>query len=824
MEQGNTTTKQQDIRVVNRIQQPDTTDSSVNIQDLLFLYLANWKWFVLAVVIALCCAKFYLLRKPYVFTRSASIMIKEDKNSGSSIASDLSNLGDLGLFNSAVNVNNELISLQSPATVMETVKRLHLDYNYSVDGTFHDVTLYGKNLPVVANILDLPDYSNCSFEMYVNNGEVKLSKLARDGEVYDNEYTGKIGSQIKTPAGIIVVNPTAFYKGDEDMNIKVNRVNLSSTTERYAGGLKAALKDKNATVVELSFNDVSIQRAEDFINTLIVVYNEEWVSDKNKIAISTSQFINERLEVIERELGNVDNDISSYKSEHLIPDVEAVSSLYLTQANAASNQVVMLNNNLAMAKYIRTYLSDPSKKHQLLPVNSGIGNTAIEGQISSFNTILLQHNSLLANSSASNPLVKDLEQQLESMRSAIIVSVDNQIKTLNHQIRSSQTTEAKSNSVMASNPKLAKHLLSVERQQKVKEALYLFLLQKREENELSQAFTAYNTRVITPPMGSNFPTSPSSSKIYLIALAAGLAIPGGIIFLLMSMNTSVRGKKDLENMAAPFAGEIPLLQMPKTHFYEKKKPAINTTTSVVVKKDNSNVINEAFRVMRTNLAFMLGKDKKVIMFTSANPGSGKTFISANLSVSLAIQGKKVVAVDLDMRKSSLSKYINRPKPGVANYLSGQYDNIEDVVYKDSLCKGLDVIPVGTTPPNPAELLDSDRLAALFNELREKYDYVVVDCPPIEIVTDPTIITKHVDMTLFVIRANLMQRELVPEIDKLYTNKQLTNMAVVLNGTSDTFNYGYSKYGYHYGYRYGYRRYGYGSYGYGYGYGNDDSKS
>jgi capsular exopolysaccharide synthesis family protein len=226
--------------------------------------------------------------------------------------------------------------------------------------------------------------------------------------------------------------------------------------------------------------------------------------------------------------------------------------------------------------------------------------------------------------------------------------------------------------------------------------------------------------------------------------------------------------------------------------------------------------------MRTNLAFMLGKDKKVIMFTSANPGSGKTFISANLSVSLAIQGKKVVAVDLDMRKSSLSKYINRPKPGVANYLSGQYDNIEDIVYKDSLCKGLDVIPVGTTPPNPAELLDSDRLAALFNELREKYDYIVVDCPPIEIVTDPTIITKHVDMTLFVIRANLMQRELVPEIDKLYTNKQLTNMAVVLNGTSDTFNYGYSKYGYHYGYRYGYRRYGYGSYGYGYG--NDDSKS
>ena len=235
MEQGNTTTKQQDIRVVNRIQQPDTTDSSVNIQDLLFLYLANWKWFVLAVVIALCCAKFYLLRKPYVFTRSASIMIKEDKNSGSSIASDLSNLGDLGLFNSAVNVNNELISLQSPATVMETVKRLHLDYNYSVDGTFHDVTLYGKSLPVVANILDLPDYSNCSFEMYVNNGEVKLSKLARDGEEFDNEYSGKIGSQIKTPAGTIVVNPTAFYKGDEDVNIKVSRVNLSSTTERYAG-------------------------------------------------------------------------------------------------------------------------------------------------------------------------------------------------------------------------------------------------------------------------------------------------------------------------------------------------------------------------------------------------------------------------------------------------------------------------------------------------------------------------------------------------------------------------------------------------------------
>lgn len=274
-------------------------------------------------------------------------------------------------------------------------------------------------------------------------------------------------------------------------------------------------------VLNLTCNDVNVQRAEDFINTLISAYNEDWVRDKNQIATATSQFINDRLAVIEQELGHVDSDISSYKSEHLIPDLALVSQIYLDQSHEAANQVLELNNQLYMARYIRTFLADERNKGQLLPANSGLGNSTVEKQIADYNTLMLERNSLASNSSESNPLVVDRDNSLEASRNAIISSIDNQINALNAQVRAFRGSESKSRNQIASNPQQAKYLLSVERQQKVKEALYLFLLQKREENELSQAFTAYNTRIITPPMGPVGPTSPVRRNILLIAFVAG---------------------------------------------------------------------------------------------------------------------------------------------------------------------------------------------------------------------------------------------------------------------------------------------------------------
>ena len=470
------------------------------------------------------------------------------------------------------------------------------------------------------------------------------------------------------------------------------------------------------------------------LNTLIAVYNENWVKDKNQIAVSTSMFINDRLGVIEGELGNVDDDISSFKSEHLLPDVQAAASMYMAQANEAQAAIRGLNNQVYMARYIKSYLTNENNRFQLLPTNSGIESASLTAQLTEYNNKLLERNSLVAHSSTKNPLVREMDKSLNDMRSALITSIDNQMVALRAQIRSLEAIGGQATSQIASNPKQSKYLLSVERQQKVKESLYLYLLQKREENELSQAFTAYNTRIITKPGGSMIPTSPVKKNVLLVAFALGLLIPVVIIFMKENMNTVVRGRKDLENLTIPFVGEIPL------GFHKKKKLSRQTQEqecAVVVKEKSRNVINEAFRVVRTNLEFMQnkGSDSHVIMITSANPGSGKTFISFNLATSFGIKGKRIIAIDLDLRKASLSQYAGRPKKGISDYLAGDVKDIKDVIVKPSEDAKIELVPVGTMPPNPTELLFSERLEQLITDLRAEYDYIFIDCPPVEIVAD-----------------------------------------------------------------------------------------
>ena len=574
--------------------------------------------------------------------------------------------------------------------------------------------------------------------------------------------------------------------------------------------MTADRNSKTSTIIDITYKDVNIQRAEDYLNTLISVYNENWVKDKNQIAVSTSQFINERLQVIENELGNVDSDISSYKSENQITDMQAASSMYMNTANQANMQVTELNNQLYMARYIRDHVSDKNSKDQLLPANSGINSPVIEQQINEYNDKMLQRNSLVANSSVENPLVADMDQNLNEMRNSIISSIDNQVSTLNTQIQGLRGIQGLSTSRLLSNPKQAEYLLSVERQQKVKEALYLFLLQKREENELSQAFTAYNTRVITSPTGSMAPVSPNRRMILLAAMLLGILIPIAIIYLRENLNTKVRGRKDIEDLTIPFVGEIPQYDRKK----RKKKKGDGQASKIVVKPESRNVINEAFRVVRTNMEFMTGADhvNKVIMVTSANPGSGKTFLTMNIATSFAIKEKKVIAIDLDMRRASLSEFINKPKLGISDYLNGRVADWHAVKYDLENYSNIEMIPVGTIPPNPAELLFSDRLQKLLDELREQYDLIFLDCPPVEIVADASVIAKYADMTLFVIRAGLMEREMLPVIEGYYKDQKFRNMSVLLNGTTAAGSrYGYHRYGYHYGYAYGYGNKGYGGY-------------
>ena len=791
---------------------PGQQDDFLRIQDLLYLCLARWKWFVLSLVVTIGVATVYLLRTPAVYTRTASVLIKEDSK-GKSVSSDLESFSEFGLFQSSTNVNNELITFQSPALMTEVVKRLRLDMNYFVPGKFHRQVAYGLTLPVDVTINDLPENESAGFTLEVQpDGTLFLSDFIRNGtDLDEKDIKGSLLDSIPTPLGKIIINTTPNYVKGESYTLYVGKSNLYNAVNSCSSNLSVSLNNEKASVIDLAFKDNSTQRAEDVLSMLISLYNENWVKDKNQIAVSTSMFINERLGVIEQELGNVDEDISSYKSEHLLPDVQAASSMYMAQSSATNAQILALNNQLYMTRYIRNYLANDANRTQLLPANSGIESANIESQIAEYNKQLLQRNSLVANSSAENPLVMDMDQALASMRGAIIRSIDNQIVTLNSQIKSLRQTEQQTTSRIAANPTQAKYLLSVERQQKVKEALYLFLLQKREENELSQAFTAYNTRIVAPPHGSMLPMSPVRKNILMVACALGLLIPVVIIFICENMNTRVRGRKDLESVTVPFIGEIPLFTRKKKGIFRKKPQEVR---AIVVKEGSRDIINEAFRVLRTNLEFMTGKDKasNVIIVTSFNPGSGKSFLTMNIAVSFAIKGKKVLVIDGDLRHGSASSYIDSPTKGLSDYLGGRIDNLNEIIVTNPKQKYLDILPVGTIPPNPTELLFDDRLKQVIDTVREQYEYVLIDCPPIELVADTQIIEKLADRTIFVVRAGLLELSMLAELEKIYGEKKYKNMSLILNGTEGSGGL----YGYRYGYRYGYH-YGYGS---GYHYGSD----
>ena len=398
------------------------------------------------------------------------------------------------------------------------------------------------------------------------------------------------------------------------------------------------------------------------------------------------------------------------------------------------------------------------------------------------------------------------------MRKSISASLDNFVVTLKTQLGTLQANEAATTSQIASNPNQAKYLQTVGRQQKVKEALYLFLLQKREENELSKAFTAYNTRVITPPTGDLNPVAPVRRKIMLIAFVLGLLIPVVVIYIREKANTTVRGRKDLKKLIVPFLGEIPYYVSRKNRptlkqrirFWKKPKEVCQ----IVVKAGKRNIVNEAFRVLRTNFEFTIGThpEQNVIVFTSLNPGSGKSHLAANMAMSLAIKKKKVLLIDGDLRHGSTSMLVGSPGEGLSDYLNGRIADIHDILHKgeeSGLVKYFDVIPIGTIPPNPTELLFTPLLEQMIRQMRQEYDYVFIDCPPIEVVADTPIYEQFADRTIFVVRAGLMERSMLPEIDALYKEKKFKNMTLILNGTKARGGRYGSHYGYGYGYGYGY---------------------
>lgn len=781
-------------------------EQGMSLEEYGLLFLSRWYYFVATVLIALTIAVFKVLTTTPVYQRNAAVLVKDNDQKMSGTTQELANLGIMG---SNTNINNEILTLSAPVLMQEATKKLGLDLQISVKEGLHDLPLY--NDAPIAVILENRDLAQ-PFTFKIKATEDKRLKIYDfvvygEEEIHVNDIAMRVGATVKTPIGRLRIEETSVGLADYiDEEISVTKYPQATIAARYSGRLSVALADKESTILNLCINDEVPARADDLLMTLVEVYNEHWMHDKNLIAESTSEFITERLNTLSKELGDVDQKISDYKSSNLMPNLQEASSMYMQQSGKNTNELLQLNNQLSMAIYIKEYLSDKSRAGQLLPTNTGIGGTGIETLIATYNQTVLTRNDLLSNSSEDNALVQKLDRDLATQQTAIVRSLENLIAQIRKQISNAEATEALTNKKIASAPRQAQQLLSIDRQQKVKEALYIYLLQKREENELSKTFTAWNTRIIQPPYGGGV-TAPRKSYILLIALVLGLAIPGGIIFLGEFFNRSVRGRKDLEFMNVPFLGEIPLLSS-KKHWWQHRKN--NAERKIYIRENSRNLINESFRLVRTKLDYFAEKKDtaNIIMITSFNAGSGKSFISGNLAKTLSLGGKRILAVDLDLRHASLSKLVDQPKNGLTSYLCGATDKISDIVLRDRFDGSVDVLPVGVVPPNPTELLQNDRLGKLFEELKNYYDAILVDCPPIDIVADTNIVKKYADISIFVVRVGLMDRRLLREVEKLYQRKTYNKMAILLNGSQFvSTRYGHYRYGYTYGYGYGYG-YGY----------------
>ncbi len=772
-------------------------ESIISLADLLGLIWGHKWWYVISVAVFLCVGAFYLYRTPKVYNRAAKVLIDESDQDATMRNLGVASAGMMRLrsFNS---VENEIEAFSSPDLMQMVVERLGLQTRYVENQFLRKVELY-KNSPFDARFVGDNPPSGFSFTAEsAGEDKVTLSDFRFQKEEIDEEITGVYGDTLSTPVGKMVLYRNETVK-DFDNPVRVSWSTSMNTAKAYCGKMNISLSGKESSVIILSMNDTYPSRAASVLSSLIDAYNEVWITNKNRSAINTTEFINERLVVIEKELGIVEDALKKYKSSNNLTDIKAVAQSYVASSSEYATKAFEVNNQLSIAQYIKEHLNDPANSMALIPSNLGLTSASVEAQIKEYNDFVLQRDRLRAGSGENNPLIADLNTALTSIRTAILRSVDNLIATLQLQLSKIESQEKQILARMSSSSGQELQLLSIERQQQITQQLYMFLLQKREENELAALINVGNTRVIMNPNGSGTPVSPNTMMIIFAMLVLGAGIPFAFFFVKKMLDTTIKCKGDLGHLSVPFLAEIP--QMGKDGFNRDE-------CKVIVEPGKRDTMNEAFRVLRTNVDLMLGKNaqSRVIMFTSFNPAAGKTFSIMNLAASMALKKSKVIIVDLDLRKATLTKTFGKQHSGVAAYLNGRMDDYHSCI--DELSSDLFLLPIGTLPPNPTELLLTERFGKMIDELRKEYDYVFLDCPPIDIVADASIITEKVDMTVFVLRAGRIDKSSLPYVEELYRNGKYKHMAMVINSVELLAK------------KYGYGRRGYG-YGYGYGYGNQD---
>lgn len=756
-------------------------EQGVNLVDLSVYLLSKWKWFVLSVLLFGGMAWYHYAKSPLVFFRSVTVIIKDPSNKTSTAGLDR-----YDNYINKVNVANEILQFRSKRLMREVVQRLHADVDYRVESGLRMNELYTLS-PVNVSFINLLPERHISFVVTPkDDATVTLSGfggLPAAGESYEVRLndTLAVGGE-----RILVTGTDHWGKSWTGREIHVVKNPLNAVAGRLQGSMGIRQEEDESSILVLSLKDGSPLRAEDVLNTLVNVYNEEAVNDKNQVAVNTSEFINERLLIIERELGGVETELESFKQHNQVMDIGSLAGRYMGEAQAYSADALEQETQLKLARFIKEYLTDPTKSRDLIPSGTGISDAAVEGQINQYNALKLKRDKLIADSSESNPVVEELNNSIHALRQSIIRAVDNMIVGINMKRNDARSRQEQAQARFTTVPTKERQMLSIERQQKIKEALYMFLLNRREENALSQAMADNNARTIDSVDGPAGPISPVRNRILLLGVLVGLAVPGVVFLMILFMDTRVHSRKDLKGaVSIPFLGEVP-----------QDKEAAKAGVAV---GEEDGMLAESFRILRTNMTFMVKKDKpmQVVTFTSFNEGAGKTFISRNLAMSLVLTRKRVVLVDLDIRKGTLSRHFHKHPVGVTNYLADDSIRLDDIIHTDGKFDNLDIISSGTVAPNPAELLMDERLDTMVEELRQRYDYIIVDNVPVGIVADATITNRISDLTIFVVRAGRLDRRLLPDMEELYRDNKLRNMAIILNGVGPHrrgYGYGYGKHG------------------------------
>ena len=798
----------------------EADDKEIDIQELLFKYLIHWPWFVGAVIVCLISAYIYLYVATPVYNISATVLIKDDKKGGSSNnVAGLDELGLSGLITSSQSIDNEIEVLRSKTLVKEVVNYLNLYVTYQDDDQIPSKELY-KTSPVQVNMTPQEAEklkTKVVIEMALHpQGSLDVNVKMEDKEI--QKHFEKLPAILPTNQGTLSFFQTTdsiSSKKNEEVGSPVQDMRHITATisqpmnvaRRYCENLSIEPTSKTTSVVTVSLKNSSLQRGQDFINQLLEMYNRNTNNDKNEIAQKTAEFIDERIGIISKELGSTEADLETFKRDAGITDLSSDAQIALTGNAEYEKKQVENRTQISLVEDLKKYLGH--NEYEILPSNVGLKDITLAAQIDRYNEMLIERKRLLRTSTENNPAIINLDTSIRATKANVQATLEGTLQGL-FITKADLDREAKRYMRRISDaPGQERQYVSIARQQEIKAGLYLMLLQKREENAIMLAATANNAKIIDDAIADVIPVSPKRSIIYLAALCLGIVIPVVVIYMIDLTKFKIEGRADVEKLTSvPIAGDIPLTDEKNTK-----------EGSIAVFENQNNLMSETFRNIRTNIQFMLQNNKKVILVTSTVSGEGKSFTSANLAISLSLLGKKVVIVGLDIRKPGLNKVFNlsSKEKGITQYLANPEMDLMSLVQLSDVNRNLYILPGGTVPPNPTELLARDGLDKAIEILKKNFDYVILDTAPIGMVTDTLLIGRVAELSAYVCRADYTHKAEYTLINELFHEQKLPNLCTIINGV----DLKKRKYGYYYGYgKYG-KHYGYGKrYGYGYGYGQE----